>query len=78
MVKKIGVDLEFNPNGFTGKEICALSRYAGISDKVSMFGIFNFNHTKISTMCAWNPIIYNEISTTGATFKEYIKNGLVP
>ena len=38
---------EFNPNGFTGKEICALSRYAGISDKVSMFGIFNFNHTQI-------------------------------
>ena len=31
----------FTPNGFTGKEICALSRYAGISDKVSAFGIFN-------------------------------------
>ena len=34
---------EFNPNGFTGKEICALARYAGISDKVTSFGIFNFN-----------------------------------
>ncbi|WP_291135637.1 formimidoylglutamase [Flavobacterium sp. UBA7663] len=34
---------EFNPNGFTGKEICALTRYAGISDKVTSFGIFNFN-----------------------------------
>lgn len=33
----------FNPNGFTGKEICALSRYVGISDKVTSFGIFNFN-----------------------------------
>ncbi len=33
----------FNPNGFTGKEICALSRYAGISDKVTSYGIFNFN-----------------------------------
>ena len=33
----------FNPNGFTGKEICSLSRYAGISDKVTSFGIFNFN-----------------------------------
>ncbi|MFN7045716.1 MAG: formimidoylglutamase [Flavobacterium sp.] len=33
----------FNPNGFNGKEICALTRYAGISDKVSSFGIFNFN-----------------------------------
>lgn len=34
---------EFNPNGFTGKEICALARYAGISDKVSVFGLFNFD-----------------------------------
>lgn len=31
----------FTPNGFTGKEICALSRYSGISDKVSLLGIFN-------------------------------------
>lgn len=31
----------FTPNGFTGKEICALVRYAGISDKVSMLGLFN-------------------------------------
>jgi hypothetical protein len=25
----------FTPNGFNGKEICSLARYAGISDKVS-------------------------------------------
>jgi len=31
----------FVPNGFSGKEICALSRYAGISEKVSVFGVFN-------------------------------------
>ena len=31
-----------NPNGFTGKELCALSRYAGISDKVSSFGIYEY------------------------------------
>lgn len=35
----------FAPNGFNGKEICALSRYAGISDKVSMFGVFNHDNT---------------------------------
>lgn len=35
----------FVSNGFNGKEICALSRYAGISDKVSVFGIFNHNNT---------------------------------
>lgn len=33
----------FLPNGFNGKEICSLSRYAGISDKVSVFGVFNHN-----------------------------------
>lgn len=31
----------FQPNGFNGKEICTLARYAGISDKVSSFGVFN-------------------------------------
>jgi arginase family enzyme len=36
----------FIPNGFSGKEICALARYAGISDKVSLFGLFNHNNTK--------------------------------
>lgn len=36
----------FTPNGFNGKEICALSRYAGLSDKVSSFGIFNHNNLK--------------------------------
>lgn len=30
-------------NGFDGKEICALARYAGISDKVTSFGIFEYN-----------------------------------
>lgn len=36
---------KFTPNGFNGKEICALARYAGISDKVSSFGIFNTGFT---------------------------------
>jgi arginase family enzyme len=35
----------FEPNGFNGKEICSLARYAGISDKVSSFGIFNHNNS---------------------------------
>ena len=33
------------PNGFDSREICALSRYAGISDKVSVFGIYECDHT---------------------------------
>lgn len=32
-----------SPNGFTGEEACALARYAGISDKLSSFGIYECN-----------------------------------
>ena len=42
--------MQFNPNGFNGKEICSLTRYAGISDKVTSFGIFNFNVTSQETV----------------------------
>lgn len=38
--------VKFVPNGFSGKEICALVRYAGISDKVTSFGIFNHNNSE--------------------------------
>ncbi|NVK52981.1 MAG: formimidoylglutamase [Flavobacteriaceae bacterium] len=31
------------PNGFYGEEICAIARYAGISDKVTSFGIYEYN-----------------------------------
>ncbi|MCD6544406.1 MAG: formimidoylglutamase [Flavobacteriaceae bacterium] len=31
------------PNGFYGEEICSIARYAGISRKVSSFGIYEFN-----------------------------------
>ncbi len=37
-----------SPNGFTGKEICALCRYAGISDRLTSFGIYEFD----TKMCA--------------------------
>jgi len=33
---------KFSPNGFNGNEICAVSRYAGISNKVSSFGIYEY------------------------------------
>lgn len=30
-----------NPNGFYGDQICQIAKYAGISDKLTVFGIFN-------------------------------------
>jgi hypothetical protein len=37
--------IKFAPNGLNGKEICSLARYAGISDKVTSFGVFNQNNS---------------------------------
>jgi arginase family enzyme len=31
------------PNGFYGEEICQITRYAGLSDKMSSFGVFEYN-----------------------------------
>lgn len=42
-------DLAFakaNPNGLDGKQICSLSRYAGISDRLKVFGVFEINQEK--------------------------------
>ena len=44
---------KLSPNGFDGKEICSMSRYAGISNKVSSFGIFEYkssNEDEITEM----------------------------
>lgn len=38
-----------SPNGLFGNEACRLMRYAGISDKLSSFGIFNYYPNNIST-----------------------------
>ncbi|PHS67181.1 MAG: arginase [Flavobacterium sp.] len=42
-----------SPNGFDGREICAIARYAGISNKVSSFGVYelkNFKNSKSAAM----------------------------
>ncbi len=38
------------PNGFNALEICNLMRYAGISDKLTSFGIFNLSDNAASTI----------------------------
>jgi len=42
---EVGLSNNFSPNGFTGREICAIARYAGISDNVSIFGIYESENT---------------------------------
>ncbi|OIO99566.1 MAG: hypothetical protein AUJ98_10760 [Bacteroidetes bacterium CG2_30_33_31] len=36
-------NLNASPNGFYGEEACQIARYAGISDKVSSIGFYEFN-----------------------------------
>lgn len=43
---EVGLNQKFSPNGLDGKEICAISRYAGISNKVSSFGIYEYKPSK--------------------------------
>jgi hypothetical protein len=35
------------PNGFYAEQICQIARYAGISDKVTSFGVFNFESVNV-------------------------------
>lgn len=43
---EVSVKQKHSPNGFDGKEICAISRYAGISNKVTSFGIYEYKPSK--------------------------------
>src|SRR5690606_7607156 len=46
------------PNGFDGREICAIARYAGISDKVSVFGIYENRNTRMNAQLAAQVLWY--------------------
>ncbi|ALJ04919.1 arginase [Pseudalgibacter alginicilyticus] len=43
---EVSLKQKYSPNGIDGKEICAIARYAGISNKVSSFGIYEYNPSK--------------------------------
>ena len=45
---EMGLANSFSPNGFSGREICTIARYAGISDKISLFGIFEMENNQQS------------------------------
>lgn len=40
---------DLHANGFSNREICALSRYSGLSDKVSSFGVYELQYLKSKT-----------------------------
>ncbi len=43
---EVSLNQKYSPNGLDGKEICAISRYAGISNKVSSIGIYEYKPSK--------------------------------
>lgn len=47
---EVSLRQRFSPNGLDGKEICAIARYAGISNKVSSFGIYEYKPSKDDEM----------------------------
>lgn len=47
---EVGSRQQVSPNGFDGKEICAISRYAGISNKVTTFGIFEYKPSNVDDL----------------------------
>lgn len=49
---EVGERLKFTPNGLDGKEICAITRYAGISNKVTSFGIYEYHFAPKDTVTA--------------------------
>jgi len=49
---EVSLNQKFSPNGLDGKEICAIARYAGISNKVSSFGIYEYKSSKDDEMTA--------------------------
>lgn len=60
----------YNPNGFDGREICSLARYSGLSDKVSTFGIFNYNN-QINETLLLGQILWYFIEGVNYRYNEY-------
>ena len=49
---EVSLSQKWSPNGLDGKEICAIARYAGISNKVSSFGIYEYKTSKNDAITA--------------------------
>lgn len=41
---EMGMADSFSPNGFTGREICAITRYAGMGEQIAAMGIFEIEN----------------------------------
>ena len=63
-----------SPNGFYGEDICAIARYAGISDKVTSFGVYEYSSrfdSNYQTASLIAQIIWYFIEGVNARAKDY-------
>ena len=71
--------LKGQPNGIDSRSICALSRYAGISDRVSFFGIYEISPTPMMNQLLAQ-IVWYFIEGVYYRFNEYpisVSNGFL-
>ena len=59
-----------NPNGIDSRSVCALARYAGISDKIDIFAVFELFNSIISHQLLAQ-IIWYFIEGFSSRFNEY-------
>ena len=59
-----------NPNGIDARTICALARYAGISDRLDIFGVFELPNSNVFNQLL-SQIIWYFIEGYSCRFEEY-------
>jgi arginase family enzyme len=72
-----------SPNGFSGEELCQISRYAGLSDKLSSFGLYEINPgydynrqtVQLAAQMIWYFIegYYSRVGDYPLTLEEHLK-----
>ena len=72
-----------SPNGFSAEELCQITRYAGLSDKLSTIGIYEINHgydnnrqtVQLAAQMIWYFIegYYNRVGDYPLTLDEHLK-----
>lgn len=69
---EVSTKQKYSPNGFDGKEICTIARYAGISNKVSSFGIYEYiaSHNDESTSMLIAQIIWYFVEGVNCRVKD--------
>ncbi|PCE65841.1 formimidoylglutamase [Sediminicola luteus] len=55
---EVGFPYGYSPNGFSGPEICAIARYAGMGNRISTFGVYEMENNHMSQQLVAQVIWY--------------------